>query len=120
MDHNPGVGQSKALALCARTEQQGAHARCHAHADRGHIGLNVLHGVIDGQSRIDYPTWAVYIQVDIFIRILGFQEQKLGNDQVGHMVIDGASQEDDAILEEPGVNVKGPLPTIRLFNNHWD
>jgi len=38
--------------------------------------------------------------VNVLVGILGFQKKKLGDDQVGNMVIDAAAQEDDALFEQ--------------------
>jgi hypothetical protein len=39
-----------------------------------------------------------------FSGVLGLEEQELGHDQVGDVVLDRITQEDDAVLEEPAVD----------------
>ena len=51
VDHDARVGQRDALALGAGHQQERAHAGGHAHAQRGHVGLDELHGVEDRQAR---------------------------------------------------------------------
>src|SRR5690554_542337 len=70
VDHNPGVGQGKSLALCSGAEQQGTHARSHPHTDCGNISFDVLDGIVDCQSRRDNSAWAVDIQVNVLVGIL--------------------------------------------------
>src|SRR5699024_10419410 len=81
VNHNFGVGQSHALALGACSKQEGAHGGCHANADGSHVTLNVLHGVVDGHAVGDAAAGAVDIELNILVRVLGFQIEKLGNDQ---------------------------------------
>ena len=41
--------------------------------------------------------------------LLGGQEEELGADQVGVLVVDLGPEEDDALLEEPLIDVAGPV-----------
>jgi hypothetical protein len=40
------------------------------------------------------------------------QKQHLGNDHVGDVVVDRRAEEDDAVLQQPRVDVEGTLATI--------
>jgi len=42
---------------------------------------------------------------DVLVGVDRLEVQQLGDDQVGDLVIDGGAQEDDAIVEQPGVDV---------------
>ena len=60
----------------------------------------------------------VDVHGDFAIRVLRFQEQQLGDDQVGHHIVHTRPQEDDAVLEEPGIDIVGPLAPVGLFDHH--
>jgi hypothetical protein len=53
VDHDSRVGQAKRLPLAPAASRNGAHAGGHAHAQRGHVGLDELHRVVDRQARAD-------------------------------------------------------------------
>ncbi len=65
-------------------------------------------------------TGGVDVEVNVLVRIFRFQEQQLGNHEVGHVVFDLADQKDHPFLEQAGVNVKGPFAPRRLFDHHRD
>ena len=52
------IGQAASmgsLLLCAGHEQELAHAGGEAHAERRHVGLDELHGVVDRHAARDHP-----------------------------------------------------------------
>ena len=51
VDHDLGVGKNKPFPLSAGSQQDGRHGGRHADANGLHVGLDVLHGVVDGQTR---------------------------------------------------------------------
>ena len=57
------------------------------------------------------------VDTDIFLRVFHLEEKQLGDDGVRHGVIDCRSDENDAILQEAGVDVVGAFATARLFND---
>jgi len=61
----------------------------------------------------------MYIETSFF-RIVRLEEQELGDDQGGHAVLDRPGDEDDPLLEQPRVDVIGPLATVGLFDHHGD
>ena len=71
-----------------------------ADADRLHVWLDILHGVIDRHSGTDLTTRTVYIEINILIRLIRFQKQQLGDNQVGHMIFNGASYKNDSVFEQ--------------------
>ena len=73
-----GVRQGKAAALGPGGEQDRAEGG--GDADRhGADGIREhLHGVIDGEARINLPTGRVDIHIDLALRILVIQVEKLG------------------------------------------
>jgi hypothetical protein len=64
------------------------------------------------------PPGGVDVNRDALVRILGLQEEKLRNDQVGDYIIDGSADEDDVVFQEAGINVVGTVSTIRLVDDH--
>jgi hypothetical protein len=99
-------------------EQHRAHRRGLADADRAHRSLQVLHRVVDRETRGHDTTRRVDVQVDVPLGILGFEEEQLGDDQVGHRVLDGVPDEDDPFLQEPREDVVGALASAGLLDDH--
>ena len=66
--HDPGVRQGVALARRAGAEQELAHRGGQAHAHRGDVAADELHGVVDGHARGDRATRAVDVQPDVLAR----------------------------------------------------
>ena len=52
--------------------------------------------------------------------VLVVEEQELGHDDVGHLVVDGRAQEDDALLEQQRIDVVGPLAAAAGLDDHGD
>ena len=44
--------------------------------------------------------------------------KQLGDDQVGDLVVHGRAQEDDALVEQPAVDVERPLAARGLLYDH--
>ena len=63
-------------------------------------GGDVLHGVVDGHAGGDGPARRIDVHVDFLFRVLGLQEKQLRADQAGHVIVDGAAEQDDPVLEE--------------------
>src|SRR5829696_3574028 len=118
VDQDLRVGQRHALALRPARQQQGAHRHRDADADGLHVGLDELHRVVDRESRVHRPAGRVDVQRDVLVRVLGLEVQHLGDDQVGDLVVDRRAEEDDAFVEQPGVDVERALAARRLLNDH--
>ena len=69
--------------------------------------------VIDAARRID-------VDRNVFFRVLRFQEQKLGGDQVGDVIVDRRADKNDVVLQQPRVNVICALAAIGLLDDHGD
>ena len=100
VDHDAGVGQRPSLALGAGTQQKGTHRGGHSEADGGNITGDVLHGVVDGHTGRDGSTGAVDVEGNILFRVLVGQVQELGDQDVGDLVVDALSQQEDSVLEQ--------------------
>ncbi len=118
VDHDPGVGQRVPLARRPRRQDEAAHAARLADAPGADRGQDVSHGVVDGESGGDDPAGAVDVHVDGLLAALRLEEEELGHDQAGHVVVDGAHQADDALLEEAGVDVVAALAAAGLLHHH--
>ena len=117
VDHHLGVRQDVPLALGARRQQGRPHARRDADAVRLHVAGDVVHRVVDAHPGRHRPAGRVDVQVDVGLGILELQVQHLGHDQVGAVVVDLAQQEDDAVLEQPAVDVEDALFAAVLFHH---
>jgi len=51
--------------------------------------------------------------MDVLVGILRLQKEELGDDQIRPRVVDGRSDEDDPVLEQPREDVVGPLAAAR-------
>src|SRR5215218_2889010 len=120
VDQDAGMGQAEPLARGAGGQQHGRGRGGLAHAGGGHVRLDVLHGVVDGQQRRYRPAGRVDVQLDVLVRVLGLQVQQLGHDQVGHGVVDRGAEEDDPLVEQARVDVEGPLAAIGLLDDDRD
>ncbi len=109
--------QAEALALGAPGEQQGAHAGRLADAHGADVGFDELHGVVDGESGGDHASRRVDVKMNVLVRVLGLQKQKLGDDQVGDHVFHRAAKEYHPLFEQPGVNVIGALAPGGLLHH---
>ena len=120
VDHHMGVRQAEALAGRARRQKDGPHGGGDAQAVRVHVTGDELHRVVNRQARGDGAAGGVDVHVDVFFRVGHLEEQKLGNHGVRHIVVNGGTDEDDAVLQEAGVNVKGSFAAAVLLHHHGD
>ena len=120
VDEDPGVREGEALAVGAGGEEDGAHRGGLADADGLDVGPDELHGVVDRHAGRRRAARAVDVDVDVLLRVLGLEEEELGDDQVGDHVVDRRPDEDDVVLEQARVDVVGPLAAGRLLHDHRD
>ena len=112
--------QGQPLALGAGRQQHRRRRRRLAEADRGDVVADELHRVVDGEQRRDVATGAVDVDVDVLVGVLGLEVDQLGADQAGDLVVDRRLQEDDVLLEQPAVEVVGPLAAAGLLDDVGD
>ena len=113
-------GQGVPLAGGAGREQDRRHGRRHADADRADRGPQVLHGVVDREAGVHDAAGRVDVQADVLLRVLGLEEQQLGDDQVRQVVLDRVTEEDDPLAEQARVDVVRAFPTTGGFDDHRD
>ena len=112
-------GQGQALARRAGRQQHGGGRGGLPEADRGDVGLDVLHRVVDGEQRGDVATGGVDVDVDVLVGVLGLEVQQLGADQVGDRVVDRRAQEDDVLLEQPASRGRRPARPGSSARRPW-
>lgn len=66
----------------------------------------------------DGAAGGVEVHVDGLGRVLGLEEEELGDDDVGRVVGDGAVDADDALLKEAGEDVVGSLAPRGVLDHH--
>src|SRR5581483_498387 len=118
VDENARVWQRKALLGRPRCQQHRSHACRLPDADRHHVRLDVLHGVVHRHARGDRAARRIDVKLNVFFRILGRQEQHLRDHQVGHGVVDGRAQKNNVVPQQPAVNVVGAFAAPGLLNDH--
>ena len=120
VNHDAAVRQGIAFAFGTGGQQEGAHARCLTEAEGGDVGLDEIHGVVDGHTGGDGTTRRIDVEMDVLIRIFCFKEEELRDNQVGRGVIDRADEEDDPLFQQAGIDVVGSFAAPGLFDDHRD
>ena len=106
-----------ALALRPGCQEHRRHRSAVTDADGRDVRAHMLHRVVNSEACRNVTTGAVDVQRDILFRILVLKENQLGHDVVRHFVVDRRSQEDNAFLEEAGIDIVGTFPATGGFNN---
>jgi len=117
VNHDPGIGQAVAFSFRTCGEQDGSHTGGLAYAVGGNFAGDVLHGVVNRETCGHVTPRGVDVDADVFLRVFHLEEKQLGDDGVRHGVIDCRSDENDAILQEAGVDVVGAFAAACLFND---
>ena len=103
--HDPRVWQRVALVLGAGAEQELPHRCRQPHADGRDVVGDELHGVVDRHACVDGSAGAVDVEEDVAVGVFRVEQEHLGADRVGVLVLDFGAQEDDALLEQPLIDV---------------
>ena len=120
VQQDAGVRQREALALGPGRQQHRGGRGGLAEAEGGDVGLDELERVVDGEQRRDLAAGRVDVEVDVLVRLLGLEEEHLGADQVGHGVVDRRAEEDDALTQQPRVEVVGALAAVGRLDHGRD
>src|ERR1051326_4742774 len=107
MNQDSCVRKCVALSFGAGGEQNGGHRRSLAYAVGDDIGLDQVHGVEDGEAGRGDAARGIDVERNVFFGIFGGEEEKLGDDEVGDVVVDGGAEEDDVFLQQAGVDIEG-------------
>ncbi len=97
--------EAEAFAFFACCQQECSHGGRLSDTDCRNRSLDVAHGVKDRHAGRDNTAGRVDVQMDILVRIFGFQEQQLGDDQVGNVIINAATQKNNPFFEQAGIDV---------------
>ncbi|MPN14762.1 hypothetical protein SDC9_162091 [bioreactor metagenome] len=65
-----------------------------------------MHRVVDGQSVGDASARRIDVYTDVFGGIFRFQKEQLGHHHIGRGLCDLFSEYDDAVPQQPGVNIE--------------
>jgi len=68
----------------------------------------------------DAAAGTIDIKENFLFWIFRIQKQHLGNNQVGHIVVNRGTQEHDAVFKQSGINVITTLTARSLLNHHRD
>src|SRR5205085_258202 len=117
VDEDARVRQREALAARARGEEQRAHRGALAEADRHHVGAYELHRVVDRHAGADDAARGVDVEVDVLLRVFGFEEEELRDDEVRHRVVNRRAEEDDVVAKQSRVDVRVALAARRLLED---
>src|SRR5207244_5059106 len=93
LDQRARGRQTAALVLVARGEQQRAHAGRLPDAKRGDVGLDELHGVVDGEPGRHRTARGIDVEKDVLVGVFRLEEKELRDDQVGRDLVDRADEE---------------------------
>src|SRR5207248_5613581 len=112
------IGQRESFAFRAGHQDDGAKACRAADADGRDGRLHILHRVVDRQPGRDGATGGVDVDLDLLVGSVCSEVHELGDDEVGDDVIDRPADDDDPVLQQPRVDVKGSLAvaTFVLYN----
>jgi len=93
------VGQSKALAVSSGSQEESPHTGSQAHTNGRNGAFDIVHCIINRHTCGNGTAGAIDIETDILFRIIGFQKQHLGNDQICYRVVNGTAKKNDTILQ---------------------
>jgi len=82
-----GEGVSPSLFPCREKESRDAGSL--THTEGGDLRPDILHRVIDRQAGGDHTPWRIDIEMNVFVWIFGLQKKHLGDDDIGHVIVDG-------------------------------
>ena len=121
VDHHPRMGQSGPLAVGPGREQHGAHRGGQPGADGPDVARDELHRVVDPQPCRDGTPRGVDVDLDILLGVDRLEEEQLRLDDIGGIVVDRGSEEDDAVHHQAGENIhRGDIQLALLDNRRRD
>jgi len=103
------LGSAEAFLWRTAGQQHGGDGSGLTHAGGDHVGLDELHGVVNGETRSDGAARGVDVNLNVFFGIFGLQEQHLRGGQVGDVIVNRCTDKDDVFFEQPRVNIVSAL-----------
>ncbi len=108
------------MPFSPRLQQQRPHGCRLPDDQRRYLRFDILHRVVDRQTRGHNTAWAIDIHRDFLGGILCLEVQKLRNDERGHTVMDRPVQENDPLFQQTREDVVRTFAPAGLFNHHRD
>src|SRR5258708_26285258 len=99
VNHHFGIRERKAFALLSRRENDARGGGRDADTDRRDIWFDVIHRVEDGEASSNRASRRINVDVDIFLGVFRFKKEKLRDDQVRGIVINGSAQKDNTVFQ---------------------
>jgi hypothetical protein len=118
VNEDPSVGKREAFLRRATREEQRGNGCGLSDAGGDDVRLHKLHGVVDRESRSNRTAGRIDVQLNVFLGILGLEEQHLRGREIGDVVVNGRADKDDVFFKEAGINVVGALSAAGLFDHH--
>src|SRR5207249_2795395 len=87
-------------------------------AIRGYVAGQKLHRVVNGKAGGDIAAWRIDVDVDVLLRVFHLQEEQLRDHEIRYVIINRRSNENDAVFEQPRINVIAALATPSLLHHH--
>ena len=88
------------------------------HTGRDHVGLDELHGVVNGEARGDRAARGIDVNLNVFFRVFRLKKKHLRDSQVGDVVVNRRADKNDVLFQEPRINVVGAFAPAGLFDHH--
>src|SRR3989344_2035760 len=120
MNHYFSIGKSKSFPLSSGGQKPGAARGGHTDTDSGNVWFNMIHGINYGNSGTGRPAWRIDVQRDIFLRVLELKKKKLGDDNIGDVVINHPAEKYNAFAQKPRINIICSFPKLTFFYNGWN
>lgn len=79
---------------------------------------DILHSVIDSETRGDDSARRIEVEVDWLRGVLGFEEKELRDDEGGGAIVDRPVDAHDALLQEAREDVIGALAAGSVLDHH--
>src|SRR4026208_509762 len=120
VNHDPCIREGESLAFGSGGEQESSHAGGLSQADGIDRRFHILHGIVNTQSCRDTSPGGIDVEIDVLFRVLRFEKQELGNNQVGENIVDRRAKEYDPVFQQSGVNVISAFTSVRRLDHNGD
>ena len=111
------LGNALRLPAAPAAKQNGAHRRALAEAVGCHRAVDELHRIVDGHAGGYRASRRVDVQMHVGLGVVRLEKEHLGDHGVGDLVVDGRAEKDDAVFQQPAVDIHRPLFAAALFDH---
>ena len=109
VDEYLAVRERETFSLRATGEDDTPHTRGETDTDGRDVAGEILHRVVDSETRGDMSPGGVHVESDRLFGVLLLEEEKLCDDRICHLALDHIREEDDTILQEARINIVDAL-----------